>query len=638
MVGFQYVGSPTAGLWQPHLGDPPPYLLDALQAPPEECLIAGYNMVFDGMAMDKLGLPVPLEKQLDIALLSYMLGFAGSLDQVLEQFEIPMRKSPEGRRLITTFSRMQKPWYQHPSDWEKFVRYCEQDVTVEVELLKKCARWLDTTALAPVVRQVQAQWLMDQRMNARGLPVDTATVDGALSILREETRRLTAWLKDATGLANPNSVQQLGAWLAAEGQPLPDLRAGTIIEALDQMDPGSTVYQVLEARQSLGRASVKKYAAMAASHVGSRLKGSVTTYGASRTGRTASRGINLANLERPKLRFTDEAAEVMASGSHEAFKAFLEVFEGGTPVIQGLGSCVRGAIKAPEGRGITAVDLKSIESVGLAWVVGCDVILDLFHSGRDTYKDFATRYYKIDYDTVTKKQRTFCKPVVLGAGYGAAGGALVSYAKGMGIVMEEDVAREMIRVFRTEFHEIPAYWKKVEATVKEAIRNPKVMQYVYPEGREWPRVAYYYDGTFLFCGLPSGRTLFYFRPMISIERRRSNRTGDPDWFSESISYMGKKQDAGGAWQRVFTHGGKLTENLIQAVCRDILYHGLALIDQDPEIELVGSLYDEVITLTPLGTDEPYKRICRYMETKPSWLDDRFFLGSDGYCNAGRYRK
>lgn len=654
MVSFKEHGNPATHLYQPHLHSIPKLLAETAALPPSEVMWCAFNAQFDAKALALAGLPVPMTKWIDMMLLASVLSFSGGLDSVLAQFNVvdsqgrPCTKSPEGKALIRRFSVQQQPWFDAPEEWSRFTQYCRQDVDIEAALLSKCLQVLDNPSLAPAVRRTHQQWLLDQRMNATGMPISRATVDGAIRLKAVESKRLVARLKALTGLANPNSTQQLHTWLEAQGHSLPDLQAQTVREALLGPEVPEDVAAVLQARLELGKSSVKKYDAIARMEVGGRVRNGYTTCGASRTGRTASRGINLSNLERPKIKgaLADTAADIIEFGDPDLLPMLLPGPAGRLSAMEVLGSCIRGAIAAPPGKVLNAADLKSIESVGAAWLAGCTSILDLFHEGKDTYRDFATKHYGIAYDDVTSEQRTFCKPVILGENYGASGPALVDYAAGMGIVIPMDEADAMVETFRTAFPEIPLYWKSLEDAAKRAITQPGTAHLARacagwtdygPLFQDWPRVSYYCDGMFLYCGLPSGRTLFYYKPEIRKMERISRKTGEPYWAS-SISYMGKRQDAGGAWQRITTWGAGLFENSVQAICRDVLYHGLELAHQDPGIEIVGSTYDEIIFLSNEADGQaPFDRMVGHMTTLPPWADSRFYLAADGFT-AKRYKK
>lgn len=781
MLSFKELGTKQTFLWQPHLNpDTPKFLEEIAALPPEECLIAAYNVGFDAEAMLKLGIDRPRNKYIDIQMLAYALSFAGKLNDVLSQFDVrdvhgrPLRKNPEGPRLITLFSKRQSPWYDYPAEWAKFGTYCIEDSEVEVELLKKCLAVLDKPAFYPMIANLYRQWLLNQRINARGVPVSTKTVEGALKIKKLETERIIKQMKEITGLANPNSPKQLMEWVESKGYPMVDMKAENLREFIDDPEMPEDVQTVLGLRLLVGKASVKKYDAFAAQQVDGRLKASYTFLGASRTGRDASRGgLNLNNIERGRLKDPASAADVIEWGDPDAFKFWLEGKDAATPPLEILGSCVRSALVAPDGYNFTVADLSSIESVGLAYLAGCKSILEMFHQGEDTYKTFASAYYLCAYDEVTKAMRSFSKPAVLGCfsghtevltpdgykylavlkredlvwdgiafvehegviykghrdvirkygvratpdhkvksyqdakwvtwgdfeapqffdedaasynetcatydilncgprnqfkvrtsyghmiahncGYGASGRALVAYAKGLGVEMDEETATKQVKLFRDLYPEIPLLWKNVDIASKSAVRNPGETFYAFPckeyskygarfhKYGNWPYLSYYYDkeSKFLMCGLPSGRTIFYYDPSIMTMQRASNKkgpNGETQYYNqESVYYGGRTQDAGGAWKYIQGSGPKSVENATQAYCRDVLFHGMELIDQDRMSELVGSVYDEVLTLSREGDSNALKRVIKCMTTLPPWLTNDFYLGASGFT-ARRYKK
>lgn len=633
----------------------PEWFLQKLKAPPEEVLFAAANCVFDKFALDRLGHKTSDEKWIDILVLAYILGFSGRLDNVLTQVGLE-KKDAEGTRLITLFSLKNRiKWHEAPDKWERFREYCIKDSNVETRLLEWCLQWLNQDWFRPSVRRIIEQERIYRLINSRGLPVDTEAVEGAIKIRDAEIERLTTKLRAITGLENPNSQKQLLEWLKARGYPFDSIAKDYIRAVLDE---GSFVYdseivEVCELRTEIRKSSVKKFDALAAAtNSDGRLRGGWQFYGASRTGRVAGRTLNPANLARPSIEKPEQIAEWLSLGDRD----LLTILFPEKPVLDTLSSCIRASLKAPEGKQWCVADLTSIESVGAAWMAGCQTILDIFHSGRDTYRTFATKVYDIDYDEVIKAQRTFCKPCVLGATYQLAGLGLRLYAESMGVKLDLDECKRQVKIFRSEYHEIPHYWRQLKAATILAVQNPGQTYHVKPvtgvleehwrEGRDqpyrvysygnWPIVSYWYDGAFLFCALPSGRFLCYYQPEVSIETIAPSE-GDP-FTTESLSYMGIDQKAKSkAWKRIYTHGGKLLENINQAICRDILWVGLEQAEADSGLEVVGDIYDELMTLSPVEDKSALDKLIRYMTTHNEWLTKDFFLGADGYVSS-RYKK
>jgi hypothetical protein len=223
----------------------------------------------------------------------------------------------------------------------------------------------------------------------------------------------------------------------------------------------------------------------------------------------------------------------------------------------------------------------------------------------------------------------------------------------MGVEMDEETATKQVQLFRTLYPEIPLLWKNIELAAKNAVRNKGETFYAFAcseyskygarfhKYAAWPYVSYYYNGEYLLCGLPSGRTTFYKDPSIMTMQRASNKkgpNGETQYYNqESVYYWGKTQDSGGGWKYIQGTGPKFTENVIQSFSRDVLFHGMELIDQDPLLEVVGSVYDEVLTLSREDDKDALKRLIGYMTTKPSWLTEDFYLGASGFT-AKRYKK
>lgn len=631
----------------------PPALVAAIEAPPEEVMLAAANAPFDQAALRQMGFDTPDEKWIDVLVMAYTSGFAGRLNDVLKQTPLGIEKNPDGTRCITEFCVKQTPWHENPIMWDRFLSYCRDDADVEERLLRWCLQWLDTDWLAPSVRKIHEQDLSYRRINRRGIPVDRSAVKGALAIKAQETERLMDALRAVTGLENPNSVAQLQAWCREQGSTVENLQKATVRDEIAASPPGP-LRSALELRAELGKTSVKKFDALdRTTGKGDRLRGGWQFYGASRTGRVAGRVLNPANLARPRIGDPDTVVEWITLGDAQYIRDLFPE----KPVLDTLSSCIRASLKAPDGKLWCVADLTSIESVGGAWMAGCDTILDIFFAGRDTYKTFAAATNGIPYEEVTKEQRGFAKPAVLGAGFGISGPGLEAYAVGYGVEMHPKEAERQIIVFREEYHEIVHHWRQLQDAAIAAVLNGGQVFSVYAAGRvlssrvdertgrtyrgysykPWPRIDYWCDGNFLFCRLPSGRYLSYYRPEVEINKQ-IYKDGEPWFKTDSLSYMGTDQKSpGNQWQRIATRGAKLFENNDQALCRDAMWNGLEKADHDPDFDVIGDVYDEVLTLIDETRPELLNRLVEYMTTRPPWADERFFLGADGYT-APRYRK
>jgi len=229
-----------------------------------------------------------------------------------------------------------------------------------------------------------------------------------------------------------------------------------------------------------------------------------------------------------------------------------------------VASTIRAGIKAPPGKKLVVCDLGSIESRVLGWMSGCKRINNIFAEGKDTYKDFATDLYQIGYDEVTKEQRTFCKPPVLGCGYRLGAKGLVDYAAKYQVTMTGKEAAKAVRTFRNAYWEVAEMWSWFDDACRECVTTGR--QY------EGHRVIVWRDDQFMHIRLPSGRDLHYYQPLV---QPRTITITDPEtgeerkWETMAVTYMGMDTFTH-QWKRISTHGGKIVENIDQAISRDIL--------------------------------------------------------------------
>ena len=285
-----------------------------------------------------------------------------------------------------------------------------------------------------------------------------------------------------------------------------------------------------------------------------------------------------------------------------------------------LSDTIRSAITASPGKIFNVSDLSSIESRVLGWISCCRSINETFASGKDTYKQFATRMYQIPYDQVTKKQRTFCKPPVLGGGYMLGGKGLVRYAAGMGITMTETEATEAITVLREDWPEVVAFWQWCKDAVFYTTRTGKP----FPGAHGLQTFAH---GEFLFIRLPSGRNLAYHKPEI----RPIPAPWDPEKLIEAFTFMGTDTYTK-KWGRISAHAGGITENIVQAVARDILATWMARA-MSSAFNVVLHVHDEIAALEDGDRLEELNSLIR----KPiSWAPG-LLLDAAGFLTK-RYRK
>lgn len=445
---------------------------------------------------------------------------------------------------------------------------------------------------------------LDARINARGLPIDMALVHGAIAAYERNVGSLVAEAQQITGLSNPNSVAQLLDWLRQQGLEAQTLDKAVVRDLLlTELAP--PVRRLLEIRQLLGMTSVKKYHALRdRTSADGRLRDTLQYLGAGRTGRWAGRGLQLQNLPRGTLNLQQMHLAV------ERLRA------GGDASMEELQSCIRASVRAPDGCLIAAADLASIESRVVAWLAEEETMLAVFKEGRDTYLDYGQQLLGKPETEITKAERTYCKPVVLGGAYQMGGSGLVAYAQGMGVEMSEEEAQDAVAAFRARYNGLPRLWSRLDEAAREVV--------VDGGRKEVGRLAFEMDPPWLFMVLPSGRRLAYLHPRIQMQQA--------PWGDDvpTMTYMGLNQFTK-KWERQSTFGGRWTEQACQAVARDVLLDGLLHADA-MGFELIGSVHDELLAL--VGDDNwlCHESLAHCMTRLPEWADSTLYLDAEGFSD------
>lgn len=414
MLGWAFDDEPVR-LWEPHkCALPPAEVVQGLLDPSVICEAA--NAQFERLITHyQLGIAVEYERWRCTLVKAYYLGFAGGLDMILEQAGLE-RKDARGGRLIHKFctpaaANHKADWYDwsnSPEDWAAFCEYCLQDVHTERQL----SHYLDRF---PHMHDWDwHQYFMDQRINDRGVPLDLDFAERAVGLWQAEREQLTAELEHVSGLpkvtrdpflAHLNSLVPHAPFDSLNGDYVTSrkLHGDLPPAALQLLD----LWQMKEAK-----ASTKYTAVMKCASSDGRARGMFQYKGASRTDRVGGRRLQLQNLKRPVVKKIEDIqpfVDCIKSGDRQALQDRYKV-----NVSQALGGAVRHVIAAPPGKKLVVADLSSIESVVLGWVANCPLINETFRSGKDSYKVFASQFYGRPYDQITKEQRTFCKPPVLG--------------------------------------------------------------------------------------------------------------------------------------------------------------------------------------------------------------------------------
>ena len=597
-----------------------------------DILIHAFNAAFERYVLGYgFDIWLPPEKFRCTMYHAWHLGFSGGLNDIGEQMPIPRdkQKLKEGKALMYKFSKPAPRNHKvdrytpenAPEAYDRYKAYCIQDTEAEMAVDLFCQRY-------PLPESEQRVWELDQRINDRGLPVDRQLVDAALKVYHDEKQHLTRQLKDLTELENPNSVQQLMGWLEHRGCRLPNLQKDTIVDWLKYNDSAGVysaeVVQALRLRQQVARTAGAKWEAYlrATDWESGRHRHAFSAYGSQRTGRWAGRGLQPLNLH-TSPEDQDLKVRALLTGNREIVTA---LFDNTMDVVA---SCIRAGITAPPGKKLMVSDYHSIENVVLGYLSGCESINHINREGLDPYRDFATYVFGVSYDEVTKVQRKFCKPPVLGCGYQLSGPTLVEYAAQYGVELTLKEAFKLVRIWRKLCWEVPQMWKWFIENDARVIRG-EISEALGYGVRIWR------DENFLFTTLLSGRNLAYYRPALLPNTIKTiDEDGNPRTFETmSMTYMGR--DIKHQWRRISTHGGKRTENVVQALSSDILRYGLLRADESG-LEINGHVHDEIIgedSVRGIGTS--FRSLTNIMSEPLPWAPG-LQIRAEGYV-AKRYRK
>lgn len=533
----------------------------------------------------------------------------GALGKALRQPEDAL-KMKEGKALISYFCKPCRPTktnggrtrnlpHHDPAKWALFKKYNGMDVIAERANDRKLAPW-------PVPEDIIQQWREDVEMNARGVAVDMELVEGALACSAAITAEQTAESKALTGLDNPGSRAQLLGWLQNRDVSLPGLTKDDVAHALAG-DLPSDVRRVLELRQQLGKTSNTKYETIAASAgPDNRVRGTLQFYGASRTGRWAGRLLQVQNLPRTYLDHQDEWRDVVKL--HDA--AALELLTDN--VSDTLSQLIRTALVPGDGYIFVDADFSAIEARLIAWLAGEDWVLDVFRTTGKIYEATAARIFGVPFDSIVKgnpnyKYRQRGKVATLALGYQGGVGAM----KRMGgdqLGLDDDGLMDIVRRWRRQNPSICKLWERMQKAAVHTIRTGKATQ---PRAGVIFRkeLALDFPFPFLTMQLPSGRKLFYADPGTTEDDR--------------ITY---KEWDNGSWRESETYGGKLTENLTQAVGRDCLAFALDNLRR-AGYRVVFHVHDEVVVELPITGKQWYPNpgaalsgVIRIMSVVPPWAE------------------
>ena len=502
------------------------------------------------------------------------LGLPLPLGQCGEVLHLEAGKMKEGAALIRYFSLPGKNGRHYPADaperWATFKAYNIRDVEVEQAILAKVRR-LEVPAFDDQL------YIADQEINDRGVLIDRQLVENAERFDTEYKTQLAHQAKTLTGLDNPNSPAQLKRYLQeTTGSEVETLNKKVLADLKDQLAEYPDAQELIELRQDMAKTSSKKYTAMLKCVCSDgRIHGLLQFYGAARTGRWAGRLVQVQNLPQNHLASLDYARSLVKRGDLEEFT---DNYSNPTHVLSEL---IRTAFVAEPGKTFHVCDFSAIECRVIAWLASEDWVLDVFRTNGDIYCANASKMFKVPVEKhgQNAQLRQKGKIATLALGYGGGVSALEAMG-GSKLGLTEDEEREIVKLWRDSNPRIVRMWAVIERAAITAIKTGESVT-VYRNiviGKRWGMLT---------ITLPSGRTLCYPRVSIGIERNDGWR-GD----HEIIEYEGTNQTTK-KWGKIRTYGGKLTENVVQAIARDIL--GVVILRaREAGLPVVFHIHDEII--------------------------------------------
>lgn len=587
----------------------------------EQYTIVAHNAQFERLCLQAYGVGIPARRFLCTASLALYAGFPESLKGLSAALKLEEGKKGTGLPLIKFFCCPQKDGtYNNPADhtekWEEFKDYLKYDVLSEREAY----------ARLQYVQFPQSEidvYQLDQDINDNGIKIATRLAKQAEKLNAEYCTALSKRVCDLHGLTSLKSTPQLKAFILEKvGRSYESFRKEDILTIMEECN-NEDVNEVLGARLILNKTSNAKYAAMLACVCDDgRVHGLYRYYGAGRTGRFAGRLVQMQNLPRNYIHLLDEARE-------DAIRLDLETFEmfwGNVP--DTLSQLIRTAFIAPSGTVFHVADYSAIEARVLACLAREEWRMQAFKENKDIYVVSASMTFEIPVEQCGKgtPYRQQGKVTELALGYSGWVRAMeaMDYEK----AINPDHYKDIILRWRDKSPRIVEFWDALETGAKLCIRNKRDVEVV-RYGVKACTFQWFTENDSLAILLPSGRRLFY--PFCRLKTKEVH--GKP---REVITYMG--QDLTGKWAELDTYGGKLTENITQAVARDLLVAGMQQINKRySSVKIVGHIHDETVNQTPLDPfGEPevsLKEICEAMAFVPDWAKDFGFpLKAEGFTS------
>ena len=593
-----------------------------------------YNAAFEWFALSKYLGWLPPDQWRDTMLHALYCGYPASLDAAGRAMGLPedKKKLTTGKALIRYFCVPCKPSNANgnrtrnlpkhdPAKWKLFKEYNGQDVVTEMEIDRRLSAF-------PVPAFVQKQWETDLTMNARGVAADMEMVSGALVIGATVKSQLMAEARQLSGLDNPNSIKQLARWLteATDGDTeITSVTKETVATMLKQPQPAN-VQRMLEIRQELGKTSTKKYDALETCIADDgRVRGLLQFYGANRTGRWAGRLVQVQNLPRTYTHPLPPARQLVKDRNIDGLRLMYG------SINDTLSQLIRTAFVATPGNVLIDADFSAIEARVISWLAGQEWRLEVFRTHGKIYEASASQMFHVPIEKIKKGNPEYAlrqrgKVAELALGYQGGVSAMRRMDTGHNLDdLSDDEVKGIVDRWRETNSMIRDLWNIVDSAAVTVITNGGAQTIRSETTDAVITLACELDvitGTrYMTILLPSGRKLYYPSPEIGVNR----------WGNPSVSYMGQNQTTK-RWEKVETYGGKLVENIVQAIARDCLAIAIENLEAQG-LHVVFHIHDEVVIDTPAWADNDtmLDTVTKIM-TKPIPWAQALPLNADGWVD------
>jgi DNA polymerase len=621
LAAYQFDDMPEPELWHP--GEPVPQrIVDHAAA---GGIFRAHNAAFERLITQyvtgpRYGWPIiPLRQWEDSAAEAAAMSLPRALGQLAKVLGVPHQKDDEGHNLMLRMARPRSynedgtpVWWDVPERIARLGSYCQDDVRSE----KACSAVLRRLSVAE--REI---YYLTEEMNDRGMRIDRELVLAAKDVADLGVEHANARILEITdgavlGVTKLPSIKQ---WLVSQGVQFESLDKDTVKDMLDDPNITEKVREMLELRAAAGRTSLGKLDSMLTTMcVDDRVRGMLMYHGAG-TGRWTGKLVQPHNFTRGEVDDIEEYIPYVLEREYST----LEMFRPPTVIIS---SMLRSMITAAPGKMLVAADYSGIEARVLNWLAQQLDILQLFREGKDVYKYNASRLYKVPVPDVTKMQRQGGKFQELGCGFGMGWKKAISGADTAQygyLKLTEETAKYTVDNYRETHDKVPLYWKDAARAVIEAVRVPMTPVKIGP----LKNVTAIRAGNYLYLVLPSGRPLVYPSPKIELT--------EAPWgeMVEQVTFWGVNAKTR-QWDKQRLYGGLITENIVQAVARDVMAEG-KIRAQAAGYTPVMSVHDEVITEVDADFGSA-KELENILSILPPWATG-LPVAAEGW-KSFRYRK